>query len=102
MGSIGAMRDNASSRERYGQSGVTPAKLVAEGVEGIVPYKGAARAVLDEYVGGIRSGMGYHGARTLLELRERTEIFRMAADGLKESHPHDITITRESNYSGRA
>jgi IMP dehydrogenase len=103
MGSLGAMRDNASSRERYGQGGATPAKLVPEGIEGIVPYKGSVRSVLDQYVGGIRAGMGYNGARTLSELSERAQLFRITNAGLNESHPHDVVITGESpNYHGRS
>jgi IMP dehydrogenase len=103
MGSLGAMRDNASSRERYGQSKADVAKLVPEGVEGIVPYRGSVRSILDQYIGGIRSGMGYCGARSIGELSEHAELFRMSAAGLNESHPHDIKITGESpNYRGRS
>jgi IMP dehydrogenase len=103
MGSLGAMRDNASSRERYGQSKADVAKLVPEGVEGIVPYRGSVRSILDQYIGGIRSGMGYCGARSIEELSEHAELFRMSAAGLNESHPHDIKITGESpNYRGRS
>jgi IMP dehydrogenase len=99
MGSLGAMRDNASSRERYGQAGSAPSKVVPEGIEGIVPYKGSVKTVLDQYVGGIRSGMGYHGARTLSELAETAVLFRISGAGLAESHPHDITITADApNY----
>ncbi len=99
MGSLGAMRDNASSRERYGQAGNAPSKVVPEGIEGIVPYKGSVQTVLDQYVGGIRSGMGYHGARTLGELADTAVLFRISGAGLAESHPHDITITADApNY----
>lgn len=102
MGSLGAMHDNASSRERYGQNATAQAKLVPEGIEGIVAYKGTVRSVLDQYSGGIRAGMGYNGARTLSELSENALLFRMSAAGLNESHPHDVTIVRESpNYGGR-
>ncbi len=102
MGSLGAMRDNASSRERYGQGGAVSAKLVPEGVEGIVPYQGSVRSVLDQHIGGIRSGMAYNGVRTLSELVEVAQIFRMDAAGLSESHPHDIVTTSVApNYRGR-
>jgi IMP dehydrogenase len=67
-----------------------------------VPYKGPVRSVLDQYVGGIRAGMGYNGTRTLAELSAVALLFRMSAAGLNESHPHDVTITGESpNYHGR-
>ncbi len=102
MGSLGAMRENASSRERYGQADAAPVKLVPEGVEGIVPYKGRVRGVLDQYTGGIRSGMGYNGAKTLAELSGNAELFRISPAGLAESHPHDVTITAQApNYQGR-
>jgi IMP dehydrogenase len=99
MGSLGAMRDNTSSRERYGQKGAAITKLVPEGIEGIVPFKGSVRSVLDQYVGGIKAGMGYNGARTIAELSEVAQLFRMSNAGLKESHPHDIVITADApNY----
>lgn len=100
MGSLGAMRDNASSRERYGQSS-DATKSVPEGVESVVQYRGAVSGVLDLHVGGIRSGLGYHGARTLDELREKAEPFRMSSAGLAESHPHDVQmIVASPNYNG--
>lgn len=99
MGSLGALRDNVSSRERYRQQGLTISKLVPEGVEGIVPYQGPVADVLAQYTGGIRSGLGYLGAHNLEEMRERAQIFRISNAGLKESHPHDITIVAEApNY----
>ena len=102
MGSLGAMRDNASSRERYGQAGAPSTKIVPEGVEGVVPYKGTVQSVLEQYEGGIRSGMGSNGARTIQELAEKAEISRFSSAGLTESHPHDIMITAEApNYHGR-
>ncbi len=102
MGSHGAMRDNASSRERYGQGALTIGKVVPEGVEGIVPYKGHVVSALVQYVGGLKAGMGYHGTKTIRELAEIAEIFRISSAGLNESHPHDITITANApNYFGR-
>lgn len=98
MGSLSAMRDNASSRERYRQS-TDPGKSVPEGVESSVPYRGAVRVVVEQHVGGIRSGMGYNGARTLLELAQKARLFRMSGAGLAESHPHDLeTYVPPPNY----
>lgn len=91
MGSLGAMRDNASSRERYGQ-GSDPKKSVPEGVESMVPYRGSVRTLLELFVGGMRSGMGYNGAKTIPVLQERAELFRMSSAGLRESHPHDVNM----------
>lgn len=96
MGSLGAMR--RGSGDRYGQN--SSGKLVAEGVEARVPYKGMLADVIFQLMGGLRSGMGYLGAGTLTELRENARFVRITAGGLKESHPHDITITEEPiNYS---
>src|SRR5439155_1683438 len=98
MGSLGAMADG--SGERYNQKGAPPAKLVPEGVEGRVPYKGPLAAFVQQLVGGLRSGMGYTGARTLDELRTRARFIQVTAASVQESHPHDIAITQESsNYS---
>lgn len=95
MGSIGAMRKGAG--DRYGQN--SSGKLVAEGVEGRVPYKGPLADVVFQLMGGLRSGMGYVGARNLHELREKAEFVRITPGGLRESHAHDITITEEpTNY----
>ncbi len=96
MGSLGAMQ--AGSGDRYGQN--ASGKMVAEGVEARVPYKGMLGDVLFQLVGGVRSGMGYLGARTLDELRANARFVRITSGGLKESHPHDVTITEEPvNYS---
>ncbi|MBP7948598.1 MAG: IMP dehydrogenase [Verrucomicrobiales bacterium] len=95
MGSLKAMRQG--SGDRYGQN--SSGKLVAEGVEGRVPYRGALREVLFQLVGGLRSGMGYLGAKTLEELRTKATFVRITPGGLKESHAHDIVITEEPvNY----
>jgi IMP dehydrogenase len=99
MGSFGAMRDNAASRERYGQAAVSLNKVVPEGIEGIVPFRGPVAGVLNHHTGGLRSGLGYNGCRTIQELQAHAEIFRITNAGLSESHPHDITITAEApNY----
>ncbi len=99
MGSLGAMQDG--SADRYFQEGEMSAKkLVPEGIEGRVPYKGPVADVVFQMVGGLRSGMGYVGARTIEVLRTESRFVRVTAAGLRESHPHDVTITREApNYS---
>ncbi|HET7564227.1 MAG TPA: IMP dehydrogenase [Gemmatimonadaceae bacterium] len=99
MGSIAAMQDG--SADRYFQEGeMSPKKLVPEGIEGRVPYKGPVSDVLFQMVGGLRSGMGYVGCASIEELRTNTEFVRITSAGLRESHPHDVTITREApNYS---
>jgi IMP dehydrogenase len=99
MGSMSAMQDG--SADRYFQDGeVSPSKLVPEGIEGRVPYKGPVSDVLFQMVGGLRSGMGYCGAPDIAALRNDTEFVRITTAGLRESHPHDVTITREApNYS---
>src|SRR3954454_8040590 len=99
MGSLSAMQDG--SADRYFQEGeLSPKKLVPEGIEGRVPYKGPVADVLFQMVGGLRSGMGYVGCASVDELRTETEFVRITAAGLRESHPHDVQITREApNYS---
>jgi len=96
MGSIGAMEKG--SKDRYFQE--ENKKFVPEGIEGRVPYKGPLADTIYQLVGGIRSGMGYCGAKNLEELREHSQFIRMTGAGLRESHPHDIQITKEApNYS---
>ncbi|GIV09720.1 MAG: inosine-5'-monophosphate dehydrogenase [Fimbriimonadales bacterium] len=95
MGSVAAMRQGSS--DRYYQT--DPRKIVPEGVEGRVPYRGPLAETIHQLVGGIRSGMGYLGARNLQELREKARFIRVTNSGLRESHPHSISITREPpNY----
>lgn len=98
MGSMGAME--RGSKDRYGQGAVDEvAKLVPEGIEGQVPYRGPLSQNLYQLSGGIRSGMGYVGAKTLPDLAEKARFIRITGASLKESHPHDITITKEApNY----
>jgi len=99
MGSLSAMREREGSRERYLQDDVSTEKLVPEGLEGRVPYKGPLSVVVTQLVGGLRAGMGYVGARSLAELREKARFIRITSAGLRESHPHDIIITEEApNY----
>src|SRR5688500_19365958 len=99
MGSLSATQDG--SADRYFQEGEMSAKkLVPEGIEGRVPYKGPVADVLFQMVGGLRSGMGYVGAGDIETLRTETSFVRITAAGLRESHPHAVTITREApNYS---
>jgi IMP dehydrogenase len=99
MGSLAAMQDG--SADRYFQEGeMTPTKMVPEGIEGRVPYKGPVADVLFQMVGGLRSGMGYVGAADIAALQCDVELIRITSAGLRESHPHDVTITREApNYS---
>ena len=96
MGSIGAM--NEGSRDRYFQTGNK--KLVPEGVEGRVPYKGQLSDTVYQLLGGLRSGMGYCGTPTIASLKENGQFVRITGAGLRENHPHDISITKEApNYS---
>src|SRR6266850_2033938 len=99
MGSLGAMRARGSSRDRYFQGDVEDVeKLVPEGIEGRVPYKGPLAAILHQLVGGLRQAMGYCGAATIDEMKA-ARFVRITAAGLRESHPHDVTITKEApNY----
>jgi IMP dehydrogenase len=97
MGSIGAMEQG--SKDRYFQSGVKAIKLVPEGVEGRVPYKGMVSQSIHQLIGGLRSGMGYCGCRNLEELRNKSRFIRITSAGLRESHVHDVIITKEApNY----
>jgi IMP dehydrogenase len=99
MGSLGAMKARGFSKDRYFQGDVEDVdKLVPEGIEGRVPYKGPLQAVVDQLVGGLRQAMGYCGAATVEELK-RARFVRITAAGLRESHPHDIAITKDApNY----
>ncbi len=98
MGSIGAMEQAQGSSDRYFQEGAK--KLVPEGVEGRVPFKGPLSDTVFQLVGGLRSSMGYCGAPTIEEMKQNSEFMRITSAGLTESHPHDIFITKESpNYS---
>ncbi len=99
MGSLAAMQDGSS--DRYFQEGeLVTQKLVPEGIEGRVPYRGPVGDVIYQIAGGIRSGMGYCGAATIDELRCDSEFVQVTAAGLRESHPHDVVLTKEApNYS---
>lgn len=99
MGSLGAMK--AGSKDRYFQGDTEDAKkLVPEGIEGRVPYKGALADISHQLIGGLRSGMGYCGAATIEDLRKNAQFVKITNAGLRESHPHDVQITKEApNYS---
>jgi len=101
MGSLGAMQ--AGSKDRYFQDAEDDLrKLVPEGIEGRVPYKGRLDEVVYQMIGGLRAAMGYCGCETVEALQERAQFVRVTASGLRESHPHDVTITQEApNYSVR-
>jgi IMP dehydrogenase len=97
MGSLGAMEKGGT--DRYFQSGRTMSKLVPEGIEGRVPYKGTLSGVIYQLVGGVKSGMGYCGCRTIIDLQNNARFIRQTLAGLKESHVHDVIITKEApNY----
>ena len=98
MGSIGAMQ--AGSKDRYFQSDSDDRKLVPEGIEGRVPYKGVLSDSLFQLAGGVRSGMGYTGCKTIPELHDEAQFVRITTNDLTESHVHDVIITREApNYN---
>ena len=100
MGSLDAMKEG--SADRYFQAGQRESKLVPEGIVGRVPYKGPVHNSIFQLCGGLRSGMGYQGAGSLEALRERAQFLRVTASGQRESHPHDVTITKEApNYQAK-
>jgi IMP dehydrogenase len=101
MGSIGAMKRRSYSKDRYFQGSVgEEARLIAEGIEGRVPYKGPLANVIYQLVGGLRQAMGYVGAASIEEMQRNTRFIRMTGAGLRESHPHDVIITKEApNYA---
>jgi len=98
MGSIGAMKEG--SKDRYFQEDIDDSlKLVPEGVEGQVPYRGSLSLVIYQLMGGIKSGMGYIGTKNLMELKTKAKFIKITAQGLKESHAHDVMVTKEApNY----
>lgn len=107
MGSLGAMTGGVGAgKDRYFQnsnsSNMNSTKLVPEGIEGVVPYKGAASQIIFQLMGGLKSSMGYVGATSIKQMHEKAELVHITANGMLESHPHDITITNESpNYNPR-
>jgi IMP dehydrogenase len=101
MGSLGAMSDRHGSADRYFQDTATELeKLVPEGIEGRVPYKGSLVTILYQLAGGLRAAMGYTGSNNIEEMRTRPWFVRITSAGVRESHVHDVTITKEApNYS---
>ena len=98
MGSLGAMA--RGSADRYFQKEVSQEKLVPEGIEGQVPFKGPISPIIHQFVGGLRAAMGYVGAKTIPEMHEKARFVQITGAGLRESHVHDVTMTREApNYS---
>jgi IMP dehydrogenase len=99
MGSLGAMSQQHGSSDRYFQENDEIEKLVPEGVEGRVPYKGPMSAIVHQLLGGLRASMGYTGCQDLEEMRSKPTFVRLTTAGVKESHVHDVTITKEApNY----
>ncbi|MDQ5910273.1 MAG: dehydrogenase [Pseudomonadota bacterium] len=99
MGSLGAMTQQHGSSDRYFQEGSAVEKLVPEGIEGRVPYKGSVLAIINQLMGGLRSSMGYVGCQDLAEMRVKPAFTRVTSAGMRESHVHDVTITKEApNY----
>ncbi len=98
MGSLASMQKG--SKDRYGQGDVTDSgKFVPEGIEGLIPYRGPVEKIIYQLIGGLRSGMGYNGARTIGELQKKAKFVKITGAGLTESHPHDVTISKEApNY----
>lgn len=101
MGSIEAMKENISSRERYGVANVDdPAKIVPQGIEGLVLFRGAIGEVVNQFIGGLKYSLGYCGAKGIKDLHEKARFIRVTDAGLKEAHPHDIKIIKDApNYS---
>ena len=102
MGSLEAMKTGKASRERYGQSDVDDeSKLVPQGIEGLVPFRGPVANVIHQFVGGLRYSLGYCGGRTIREFQDKARVIRVSAAGLREAHPHDVTMLKDApNYSG--
>jgi len=101
MGSLEAMKANAGSRERYGQPDVNDdRKLVPQGIEAMVPFRGSVNDVVFQFVGGVRYSFGYCGAHNLAEFQEKAKFVRITSAGLREAHPHDVTIIKDApNYT---
>lgn len=99
MGSLAALKNGKGSRARYFQDNEAEEDLVPQGIEGMVPYSGPVHRIMTQFCGGLRSTLGYCGCRTIAELQERGQFYRVTANGVREAHPHDVTITKEApNY----
>ncbi len=103
MGSLAAMKTGKGSRERYGQDDVNDdTELVPQGIEGMVPFRGPVRNVIIQFVGGLKYSFGYCGARTVKEFQDKAKMVRVTAAGLREAHPHDVTMVKDApNYSSK-
>ncbi|MFC1521168.1 IMP dehydrogenase [Elusimicrobiota bacterium] len=102
MGSLEALAASASSRDRYKEQGTKAEYMVPEGIEGLVPYKGSIEPLLIQYIGGLKKGMGYVGAKNIAELQDKADLWRISQSGKEESHPHEIVITKDApNYPGK-
>jgi IMP dehydrogenase len=101
MGSVDAMKHGRGSRERYGVSAdVSESKLVPQGIESMIPYRGSVSDVLNQYLGGLRFSLGYLGARDIPALQQNARFVRISAAGLHEAHPHDVILHKDApNYS---
>ncbi|MDD4102159.1 MAG: IMP dehydrogenase [Kiritimatiellae bacterium] len=99
MGSLAAMKEGKGSRQRYGQDNVKDDELVPQGIEGIVPLAGSVKKIMTQFCGGLRSALGYNGARTIEELKREGYLYRVTNAGVREAHPHDVKIIKEApNY----
>ncbi len=103
MGSIAAMKQRSYSKDRYFQENTKDEnQLIAEGIEARVPYKGMLGPLVHQLVGGLRQSMGYAGAATISDMQEHTQFVRITSAGLRESHPHDVVVTKEApNYGSK-
>lgn len=99
MGSLAAMKEGKGSRQRYGQDNVSDEELVPQGIEGIVPLSGTVKKIMTQFCGGLRSTLGYCGARSVAELKKEATLYRVSSAGVREAHPHDVKIIKEApNY----
>jgi IMP dehydrogenase len=99
MGSLAAMKEGKGSRQRYGQDNVKDDELVPQGIEGIVPLSGSVKKIMTQFCGGLRSTLGYCGARTIAEMKTDAALYRVSSAGVREAHPHDVKIIKEApNY----
>jgi IMP dehydrogenase len=100
MGSLEAMKNGKASRERYGQADVEDEKkLVPQGIEGLVPFRGPVSDVVHQFVGGLKYSFGYCGAKSFAEFQKKAKMIRVTSAGLREAHPHDITMLKDApNY----
>jgi IMP dehydrogenase len=103
MGSLDAMKKGKGSRERYGVAAETVTeRLVPQGIEGMIPYRGMLSDVLNQYIGGLRFALGYCGARTIQELQKNARFVRISGAGLQEAHPHNVILQKDApNYSAQ-